>query len=91
MKFMQGDEFQLSVRDLFQKGGKFQKAAQNVQAIWGRANMDGANLESTFIGVSSTKNGESRIDHCVKYDLTGFARLVTVVNNGLCILNRSGF
>ncbi len=85
MKFMQGDEFQLSVRDLFQKGGRFQRAAQNVQAIWGRANMDGANLESTFIGVSSTKNGESRIDHCVKYDLTGFARLITVVNNGICI------
>jgi hypothetical protein len=85
MKFMQGDEFLLSLRDLYQKGGRFQKAAQNVQAIWGRANMEGANLENTFIGVPRTNNGESRIAHCVKYDLTGFARLVTVINNGLCI------
>jgi hypothetical protein len=85
MKFMQGDEFLLSLRVLYQQGGKFQKAAQNVQAIWGRANMEGANLENTFIGVPRTNNGESRIAHCVKYDLTGFARLVTVINNGLCI------
>lgn len=90
MRFMQGDDFQLSVRDLYQKGGKFQRAAQNVQAIWGRANMDGANLENTFVGVPPTNHGESRIAHCVKYDLTGYARLVTVVNNGICIFLYAG-
>ena len=29
--------------------------------------------------------GKSRIPHCIKYDLTGLARLVTVVNNSVCL------
>lgn len=90
MKFMQGDEFPESLRVLYQKGGRFQRAAQTVQAIWGRANMDGADLRNTFIGVPLVNHGENRIAHCIKYDLTGFARLVTVVNNGLCIFLYAG-
>jgi hypothetical protein len=52
--------------------------------------MNGANLENTFMGVPLTNHGENRIAHCIKYDLTGFARLVTVVNNGLCIFLYAG-
>jgi hypothetical protein len=33
-----------------------------------------------------TKWGESRIKHCVKYDLVGYARLITVQTNGFCLL-----
>ncbi|NWG75486.1 MAG: AAA family ATPase [Rubrivivax sp.] len=90
MKFLHGDEFMMSLRDLYQKGGRFQRAAETVQAIWGRASMGGATFEDVFRGVAVTNHGESRVAHCVKYDLTGHARLVTVVNNGLCIFLFTG-
>jgi hypothetical protein len=90
MQFLQGQDFTVSLRELFQKGGKFQKAAQSVQAIWGRAKMDCASIDETFKGIATTNHGENRVPHCVKYDLTGFARLVTVVNNGTCIFLFAG-
>jgi superfamily I DNA/RNA helicase len=90
MRFLQYEEFTLSLRDLYQKGGKYQKAAQTVQGIWGRAKLDSATLEETFRGVALTNHGESRIPHCVKYDLTGFARLVVVVNNNVCLFLFAG-
>jgi hypothetical protein len=90
MKFLQGEAFTTSLRDLYQKGGKYQNAAKTVQSIWGRAKLADATFEETFKGVPATNHGESRIPHCRKYDLTGFARLVTVVNNGLCIFLFAG-
>lgn len=33
-----------------------------------------------------TSNNENRIPKCVKYDITGFSRLVTVQNAGKCLL-----
>lgn len=33
-----------------------------------------------------TNNGETRIKHCVKYDLPGFCRLVTIQDNGWLVL-----
>lgn len=90
MRFLQYEEFTLSLRELYQKGGKYQRAAQTVQAIWGRAKMDSATMEETFRGIATTKNGESRIPHAVKYDLTGFARLIVVVNNNICLFLFAG-
>jgi len=90
MKFMHGEDFQVSLRTLYQKGGKFQKSAETVQAIWGRAKLNDADIESVFNGIAKTNDGESRLPHCVKYDLTGFARLVTVVNNNVCLFLYAG-
>lgn len=90
MRFLQGEAFTLSLRDLYQKGGRYQKAAETVQSIWGRAKLDGTNFEEVFRGIARTNHGESRVPHCVKYDLTGFARLVTVVNNGVCLFLYAG-
>ena len=90
MRFLQYEEFTLSLRDLYQKGGRYQKAAQTVQSIWGRAKLDSATIEETFRGVARTNHGESRIPHCVKYDLTGFARLVVVINNNVCLFLFAG-
>lgn len=90
MKFMHGDEFTISLRTLYQKGAAFQKAAQAIQAIWGRAKLDDATFDHTFHGVAKTNHGENRIPHCTKYDLTGFARLVTVVNNNICLFLFAG-
>jgi hypothetical protein len=39
-----------------------------------------------FRGMQLTHHGESRIKHCVKYDLQGYSRLVTVQTQGYCAL-----
>ncbi len=87
---MHGDDFMTSLRELYRKGGKYQKAAQSVQGAWGRARMTGASLDETFKGMARTNHGETRIAYCVKYDLTGFARLVTVINNNVCMFLFAG-
>ena len=83
-RFLEGDEFTSSLRNLYQKGGLYQKAAKTVQAAWGLAHSREP-FEEVFKGIPTTNHGESRIPHCIKYDLTKFARLVTVVNNGICL------
>lgn len=84
MRFLEGNEFMTSLRNLYQKGGLYQKAATTIQAAWGRAHSK-ESFESVFRGIALTNHGESRIPHCIKYDLTKFSRLVTVVNNGICL------
>lgn len=84
IRFLEGNDFTLSLRTLHQKGGLYQKAAKTVQAAWGRAHAKDE-FDKVFEGVPRTNNGENRIPHCIKYDLTKYSRLVTVVNNGVCI------
>ena len=84
IRFLESNDFTLSLRTLHQKGGLYQKAAKTVQAAWGRAHAKDE-FDKVFEGIPRTNNGENRIPHCIKYDLTKFSRLVTVVNNGVCI------
>jgi len=91
MQYIQHDEFMASVRQLYQKGGRYQKAAKDVQAAWGRAHSQKEPpLNEVFEGMSLTNHGESRINHCRKYDLNGFARLVTLVDNDICVFLFTG-
>ena len=80
MKYLTYRDFTSGLRDLFQLGGNYQKAALKVQAIVGRANLG----DDPFLGIKLTKHGESRIPHCLKYDLEEFCRLVTIQDNGCC-------
>lgn len=82
--FLEGNDFTLSLRTLHQKGGLYQKAAKTVQAAWGRAHAKDE-FDKVFQGIPRTNHGENRIPHCIKYDLTKFSRLVTVVKNGICL------
>ena len=84
IRFLEGNDFTLSLRTLHQKGGLYQKAAKTVQAAWGRAHAKDE-FDKVFEGIAVTNHGENRIPHCIKYDLTKFSRLVTVVNNGVCV------
>lgn len=84
IRFLEGDDFTGSLRSLHQKGGLYQKAAKTVQAAWGRAHAKDK-FDKVFEGIPVTNHGESRIPHCLKYDLTRFSRLVTVVNNNICV------
>jgi hypothetical protein len=83
MRYVTHKDFVDSIRKLYQSGGRYQRAAKTVEQIYGRINMDD---ENPFHGVPITKHGESRIDNCIKYDLEGFARLITICTNGVTAL-----
>ena len=89
MKFVEFKDFLLSVRALYQKGGRFQAAADKIMLAMNKAR-SAKTIDEVFQGLAATKHGEHRIQHCVKYDLTGFARLVTVQHKDLCILLYAG-
>lgn len=73
--------------DLFRRGGKFARAAGQVMQI---INEITRGSEDPFRGISQTKHGETRIQNCIKYDLSGFCRLVTVLENNKVFLLFAG-
>src|SRR6185437_8624591 len=75
-------DFNSSLNRLYRRGGPFQKAAERIQAAMYRA----SNGDALLTGLKPTANGESRVPHCVKYDLTSASRLVTVQTDGFCVL-----
>jgi hypothetical protein len=84
VEYFETTGFMESVRDL-QGKGMYRNAVQEVQALRSRI-YDQYKEQEVFKGLSVTHHGESRLPHCVKYDLQGRARLVVVRNNGVCIL-----
>ncbi|MBR8284922.1 hypothetical protein [Burkholderia vietnamiensis] len=51
IEFMQGAEFPESLGALFQKGGKYQKAAERVYQAWGKANAGETSFDAVFGGL----------------------------------------
>lgn len=80
MQYFQLRDFEKSLHLAMQRGGAGQKAARKVRAILGSlAEVD------PFVGnVTLTHHGESRIAHCMKYDLGAGWRLVTRQHNRTC-------
>ncbi len=90
-RFMQYKDFAPSVQKLMSKGGKYQKAAESALSAFGKATSGtAATVAQVFAGIPLTNHGESRIEHCRKYDLTGYSRLVTVYSNGICMFLFAG-
>jgi hypothetical protein len=87
MQFHEHKQFSHALNRLWKHGGSYQKAAVEIEALLGRIGVvsDGKAADP-FRGIRLTKHGESRIKHCVKYDLQAFSRLVTVQTDGYCIL-----
>ncbi len=90
VQYLQGADFTVSLKALMQKGGQYQKAAERVQQAWAKAHLGGHSHAEVFVGLTTTNNGENRIENCVKFDLTGFARLVTTYSNDICIFLFAG-
>ena len=87
IEFIWTDEFVKSLSKLERKGGKWQKAAAQVNEVLGKINHDPRNA---FKHLNVTNFGEHRIANAIKYDLTGFCRLVTVQVNKCCFLLFTG-
>lgn len=74
------------IQKLIQKGGPFQKAGEKCKALIYDITTPSNDSFDVLSKCSTTHNGESRIDHCLKYDLPGYCRLVTIQDNGWLIL-----
>jgi len=70
-------EFLKALRAMKLAGGRKSKAADQVLAMRSSVGL----FENPFQSLRKTKNGESRIAGCVKYDLQEFCRLVTIAGN----------
>jgi superfamily I DNA/RNA helicase len=68
--------FLKALKELRMSGGPKQQAAEQVSQIIGDFSTEGKTLKKL------THYGEGRIPHCVKYDLRGDCRLVTVQDKG---------
>ncbi|MBU6953873.1 UvrD-helicase domain-containing protein [Hahella sp. HN01] len=80
--FIQSEVVEQSQR-LFSMGGKFQKAANEISNIIFKISSGDAN---PLQGIKLTNHGESRIKHCIKYQLAGACRLVTIQNSNKIFL-----
>ncbi|MBL0201600.1 MAG: UvrD-helicase domain-containing protein [Chitinophagaceae bacterium] len=79
-------EVRRQIQALYQRGGQFQKAADTMKALlYDITNKDNDPIK-VIDRLPMTNHGETRIKHCIKYDLPGFARLVTIRDNGWLVL-----
>jgi len=73
------------IQKMYAAGGQNQKAADKCKTLlWDLKNsIDPLEVIQRY---PITNHGESRIKHCVKYDMPGFSRLVTIQDNGWLVL-----
>lgn len=73
------------IQKLYAAGGQNQRAAEKCKMLlWDLKNStDPLDVIQKY---PITNHGESRIKHCVKYDMPGFSRLVTIQDNGWLVL-----
>jgi len=74
-------DFISSLGKMKQAGGSASKKAERAHSIHSRA-ITGD--DRPFHGISVTKNGESRIKNCIKYDLGDGYRLITIQTDRFC-------
>ncbi|MEI8614871.1 hypothetical protein P4S54_14865 [Shewanella sp. PP-He15 brown] len=83
MQFFEYSKLRESIIALSRKGSSFSKAADRADSLIGKVARED---EEPLRGLQKTLHGESRIKNCIKYDLCGRSRLVTVQSNGNCLL-----
>ena len=87
IKYLEHKDLRHCIIRLGRFGGKSKKASDQVRVIRSKI-MDGD--PAPFRGIPQTTHGESRVKNCVKFDLSGFARLVTVTEKNLVCLRYLG-
>lgn len=83
MQYFLAKEVHGQIQNLRKRGGKFERAASKASDILIKISSQD---EDPFGMSNLTHHGETRIKHCIKYDLPGFVRFITIQNNGLCLL-----
>lgn len=72
-------DFERSLHDMYRTGGEKKRRAEKVQAVLGRLQFG----SDALTDLQTTNHGEGRIKSCVKYDLGGGYRLITVQTDRL--------
>lgn len=83
MEIMLMTSFDKSLGELNRKGGNYQRAVAQIHEMLGKYS---TGADNPFESLKFTRYGESRIDKCLKYDLSKFCRLVTVRDGGYVFL-----
>ena len=84
MKYFLYQDFTPSLQKMHQNGGHFRKAAETVKKAVADLTIYGTELaEDIFKDIPKNNFGENRIDKCIKYDLSGYSRLITIQDNGI--------
>ncbi len=87
MKYYLLKDFKESLQTLMQYGGTHRLAGEKAKSLIANISLYGKELNiDPFAGLKLTKWGESRIKHCVKYDLSDYDRLITIKDNGICAI-----
>ncbi len=81
MEYVMSKDLPRSLQRLGLYGGQAQRASEKVLKIIGAIR---AGLDKPFHGVTVTRQGESRIKGCVKYDLGSGYRLKSLGVSSLC-------
>ena len=87
MKYYLLRDFKESLLKLMQYGGGHRIAGEQAKSLIANITLYGNELtKDPFIGLRLTKWGENRINHCIKYDLSDYDRLITIKDNGICAI-----
>jgi hypothetical protein len=86
MKIIIDKLINVQIQSLILKGGNFQQAAKKCKEIIGDLKLNEDKVQETLNNINKTNHGENRIPNCIKYDLPGFCRLVTIQSNGILAL-----
>lgn len=78
-------DFLHSLKVLSQKSGPGKRAGERAFDAYVRARSGKCSHEQVFEGFPLTNHGENRVANCRKYDLSGYARLITVYTNHVCV------
>ncbi len=86
MDYLEHKEFRPSLRTLQVSGGRGQKVKNKITSVLGSICPE----ENPFANLKVTNHGESRIRHCVKYDLGDGYRLITIQNKNFVLFCYAG-
>tara|TARA_B100000787_G_scaffold168825_1_gene158401 strand:+ start:4561 stop:7143 length:2583 start_codon:yes stop_codon:yes gene_type:complete len=78
MEYIIGKEFLKSKDNLKKYGGAYTRAANKLDEVIGKIAVKKISDEDYLSDLPRTTNGEQRINKCIKYQLPGRSRLVTV-------------
>ncbi len=83
IQYFKKPELVTQAQSLYRRGGGFKRAGEKVLSI---VTLITSNERNPLKDLKITNHGETRIDKCVKYDLTSACRLVTVQDKNKIIL-----
>lgn len=86
MEYIVTKEFLKSKDDLKKHGGTFTRAANKLDEVIGKIAQSKISDHDYLTEFTKTQNGENRIKKCIKYDLSGRSRLITVRDGPRVIL-----